>query len=70
MSFLVILMAFLFWYVVCITAFNKTKFTNDPEVKRVSLVQPLLYTSMFAYIFIVKTLIGTGFTVTKKFDAY
>lgn len=53
MSFLVILMSFPFWYVVCITAFNKTKFANDPEVKRVNLVQPLLYTCMFIYIFVV-----------------
>ena len=52
-SFLVVLMSFPFWYVVCITAFNKTKFVNDPEVKRVNMVQPLLYTCIFAYIFIV-----------------
>lgn len=48
-----VIMSLPFWYVLCITLVNYNKFSNDPELRSVNLLFPLLISRIFSFIFLV-----------------
>ena len=49
--FAIVFITFPFWYVLSITALNKNKFSNDPEIGTINLLIPLAFTIIIVYIF-------------------
>ena len=42
-----------FWYILCITLVNYNKFSNDPELRSVNILFPLLIAGILAFMFLV-----------------